>query len=252
MYIDGYCVDSLDSFRIHFSLSALLDYLNQPVIFKKWISAIQNTDSVSEHNNLLELDKAFLHWCNHTENPEVKSPEDFIFRHPENQILFQNYNKDNNKNLCYILYLLIELSDVILSDQEIQIASEFLASRTSLLRICLDSDGLPVLYQGTRKIDILSRPQNLSQFPELISATQDPDTGFLGISQDGRLVNGSALWIPVLSKKPVKVLLCQNLYAILLEDGSILHNFLWDPPQIPAENISIQGDRLIATPVFVF
>ena len=56
MYIYGFSVDSLGSFRVHFSLATLMDYWMQPVVFKKWMQALRSSVSLDEAS-LLYLER---------------------------------------------------------------------------------------------------------------------------------------------------------------------------------------------------
>lgn len=257
MYIDGYCVDSLDSFRMHFSLLALLEYLDQPVIFKKWMQVLPNSGGMDESvcAHLRNLDTAFSCWCSEVENPEIESLDCFTSKFSENSRFFQEFldhfpikNSPFLLNGCYILHLLLEIAEQTVGDEEAAAVSSFFLSKTDSLWICVHSDGPPVLHRGSREIEALPVPEDLPQFETLISAAQDADTGFLGIARDGSLINGSALWVPTPEKKVVKVLLSQNLYALLLEDGTVQHNLKWSPPLPRSENIFLQNGRLTAVP----
>ena len=95
------------------------------------------------------------------------------------------------------------------------------------------------MEEYARECDGLCREKGLAY------AAAHPDTGYLGITAEGKLKNGSAFDVPPVEKKAVKVCINQGAYAVLYEDGSIAHNLRGLPlPESPLKTIALAGARL--------
>ena len=247
MKIDGYNVDSPGSFRKHFSLPALLNFLEQPVVFKAWMKAMADSCTEPSTQKLLQqLEAAYHCRCSGEDNPDAPDLEELPGSASENQRLFPA-EIACFQNDCYIISLLLEIGQHTVTESDIQAVHAVLRPRRLWMRI---SPGKPpVLCCGEREIEPLPQPQSLPAFPELVSAAQDPDTGFLGITAGGSLVNGSALHVPPVEGKVVKALLRHDRFALLLEDGTVVHNLVPETA-LPskAENIRLTESELICTP----
>ena len=95
MYINGFSVDSLGSFRVHFSLATLMDYWMQPVVFKKWMQALRSSVSLDEASLLYleRLEAAFSCWCNGEEASDVPRLGSLPCSREENRVFFQTLDQ---------------------------------------------------------------------------------------------------------------------------------------------------------------
>lgn len=106
------------------------------------------------------------------------------------------------------------------------------------------TEGTILLY-GDKTIGRLPMSQRcMKRVPEAISAMYDEDTGYLAITEDGRLINGSMFEIPEMKKKVVKALISKMNYALLLEDGTVYHNFKCaDEPRRFVYDIALDDEK---------
>ena len=279
MTLDGIKIYDLTGFKQHFSMDELLLYMKNEVILQIWINELSGKDFLSEEEKWLmgELSSAFTCWRCEKENESIRSITGFACFDQKNNEIFAELLKEPPakkqelfRNGCYIIYLLTELGKHVITKEEAADIKEFLRpmgtvedrknedqaqsshnrskemeqTKNKYLWICMDN-GKPYLYCQDKMIASLPAPKGLQQFPDLVSAAQDPYTGFLGIDTQGRLVNGSAFPIADIKRKAVKAVLNSMYYAVLLEDGSIVHNIRWETG-IPerAVNIDLTGERL--------
>lgn len=113
---------------------------------------------------------------------------------------------------------------------------------------CSPTEGT-ILLCGDKTIGRLPMSQRcMKRVPEAISAMYDEDTGYLAITEDGRLINGSMFEIPEVKKKVVKVLISKMNYALLLEDGTVHHNFKYaDEPRRFVYDLALDDGKLVCT-----
>lgn len=113
---------------------------------------------------------------------------------------------------------------------------------------CSPTEGT-ILLCGDKTIGRLPMSQRcMKRVPEAISAMYDEDTGYLAITEDGRLINGSMFEIPEMKKKVVKVLISKMNYALLMEDGTVHHNFKYaDELRRFVYDLALDDGKLVCT-----
>ena len=158
--------------------------------------------------------------------------------------------------LSYIILELMEIADYTATEQDLSIFLEYLQKRGYLtvcpsapahqqLIIKLYNGKKPQLYYGDQIVTDLPDAKNYSS-REFVTVAEHPAVGYLGITKDGKLVNGSAFIIADTKKRPVKVLLNQMYYVILQEDGTLIHNlrFCTELPSVPIRDVTLSEDRI--------
>lgn len=273
MVIHGYTVDNnLPAFRKAFYLPDILTELNNQFAIWKWVVGMRDLPHLSQNikdrlSKLLAAMSDFFGEKEYSENWKtvlitgIKCNTEL-----QKQILNSEEKIDSRKKsqfycLSYIVLELMEIADYTATEQDLHIFLEYLQkqdyrSGTSSgfahqqLRIKLHNEKKPQLYCGDQIVtDLPDGRKNL--LGEFVTVAEDPAAGYLGITKDGKLVNGSAFVIPELQKRPVKVLLNQMYYVILQEDGSLTHNlrFCTELPPVPVRDVTLSKDHIQWKPI---
>lgn len=246
---------NIDAFRRNFSLEELIDLVNSETALRLWISQQKELPYPEEERELLRaLETSITCWCSETENEAMtrNSAPSYLIKENKTafELLLSKIPAGSEKlywNGCYLFFLLVELGRHVLTPSETAELNHFLSGKFTLLRIGF-SGGVPVLLCRARQMCPLSVPRTISGFPAMVTTEWHETSGFLGVDDKGRLVNGSRFHIAVPEKSVVKTQLNAMFYALLLEDGSVLHNLARGVPKaLRAADISLNGEQLSYT-----
>ena len=263
MQFGDYSVDNIGSFRLHFSVKDLLEALDIPFVFAEWLNNILESGGLDTSTAVLvqEAKKHFWCWVNlsHEDNVTMQiSQEDSSCKKLRISNPFNRWEKKVKKGseavfqqFCFMLCLLLEIGNYSLSGEDEERIYNFLieqgvTEQDKLRLVIIDKDKTGIFYGDELVAEMpRSNPQNCEAI-RLIYGASHPDTGYLGITNEGRIYNRSAFQIPAIEKKAVKVCINQGAYAILLEDGKIIHNLKYSLlPEAPVKNIELKGEQLI-------
>lgn len=261
MQFGGYSVDNIGSFRRHFSLRELLDALDIQIVFGNWLKVILSSGGLepSEERLLRKAEEAFYcwtreiydaEWTGHIKWAEPYSADEAVRR---KFVLWEKEVAEEKRSryriLCHMLCCLLEVGGHTASEEEDGLLRGFFEAQGVLEKPYLSlrvEEGRPRLYFRGEIVEEYAREcGRLCGEKELVYAAAHQDTGYLGITAEGKLKNGSAFEVRPEGKKAVKVCINQGAYAVLYEDGSIAHNLKGAHlPEIPLKNIALTGARL--------
>lgn len=262
MKLDGFSVDSISSFCRHFYLPDLLEAIDTQVVFSKWLHDILAVGNVEQTmvTQIKKLEDVFEAWISGSYGSKFSIFDGVCRKQLYDGGMSRQYelwknevDKENvirYQHICFILSALFEIGQYSVNEEDKQIIYAFLRQQNLLKK-----QKLSLHLTGSRKVNLYFGNDLITQLPvvdatwtkskHIISMEQHPDTGYLAITQTGELVNGSAFTIALPVYKTVKVQINQIAYAVLLEDGSILHNLKFsETPDYPVKNISLQGEQL--------
>lgn len=261
MIFDGFLVDNIWGFRQHFSVKGLLEAINNPFILSNWFDTITKSGSLEECDEKLIEDakcdfdaliknKRCLHWpkleiiC--TNNDELMKKM-LVW---DKNVDPEQTNQYRNFSALFLRFLTIGKYTMDGNEEEEKILFNYLIEegyiKTAVLQLKQISREKVGLYYGEKLVTETKCNQGLLQSKNLIFEAEHPDTGYIGIDKEGNLVNKSAFHIQDIGKKAVKAVLNSVSYAILLEDGQVIHNLKYsDLPEAPVKNIDLQGEQLV-------
>lgn len=264
MIINGCTVDkNLPAFRKAFFLPDLLHELDYQFAIWKWIGDMCELPHLSQNTKerFAEIKNAMRDFF---ENAKGNDWTIDATSYSETRGGFMNHLRKWNQrikpemnvqfqSLCYIILELMAVAGYSATTQDESTFLAYLDKHDYFLTQCLEiklrGGKYPQLYYGDQMVTELP---NTNRYPSrgLATMTEHPNVGFLGITEDGYLVNCSAFMIPALKKRPVKVLMNQMNYVILLEDGSLVHNLRFcEVPSVPVRDISLDRDHMYWTPM---
>ena len=262
MKLDGFSVDSISSFCQHFYLPDLLEAIDSQVIFSKWLNDVLTLGSVEESaaEKIRQLKRVFEMWMYGADDGQTGLPglesgklawNDGIMRQFE---LWKREVAEVNAvrydHLCFILAILFEIGKYQPDEEDGPVIYDFLKRQHILkekkLSLRVAKNGKVHLYYGDDLVtELPAADASWEKEMQIISMAQHAHTGYLAITQSGELVNGSAFDIAAPIGRAVKVQINQIAYAVLLEDGSIIHNLKFaEIPAYPVKNISLYGEQL--------
>lgn len=269
MVIHGCTVDNnLPAFRKAFYLPDILTELDNQFAIWRWAGGMRDLPHLPQNtkdrfSRLLAAMKDFFREEKYGTDWKAALITGFACNAElQKQILNSQEKIDSRKEsqfycLSYIVLELMEIADYMATEQDVNIFQEYLQKQGYLsgppsglahqqLRIKLNNGQKPQLYCGNQIVADL--PDGRKNFA---TAAEDPAAGYLGITKDGKLVNGSAFIIPEPKKRPVKVLLNPMYYVILLEDGSLMHNlrFCTELPSVPVCDVALSKDQIRWKPI---
>jgi len=255
-------VDSIGSFREHFSMKELLDAIDMQIVFANWIEDIKNTGGLSEvENEIISMIRKYFFFMIEIE-PELSEkefPEESADK--RNLSLVQKFrqwenNVDESQLPKYysfekLLFLLLQLGDYAASYEDEEIIYDYILRlgviKKERLEIRHVGANRKALYYGEKLV--MKIPDVDSKFfkrQELVYVASHPDTGYIGINKEGVVVNRSAFMIDKLERKAVKVCMNQIAYVILLENGELVHNLQFSElPKAPVKNVELHGQQLL-------
>lgn len=261
MKLQGYNVDkNLPAFRKWFALSDILEALDhQFAVIWDWINGMCDLphlpEAAEQFARVREAMNLYYGDCSGLDTEMFRISDSAC-----NEALVQQMNQwsENVKpemlpkyqTMCFVLHGLMDLAEYSSGKEDWEKIREFLEEQELFKKKCLsirmNGKNNPGLYYGNTLVTGLpgaDREKN-RQFG-VITMSAHPDTGYLGISKDGRLINGSAFLISSLEKRPVKVLSNQMCYVILLEDGTLVHNLRFSKlPEGPVRDVKLVRDQL--------
>lgn len=261
MQFGGYSVDNIGSFRRHFSMRELLDALDIRIVFGNWLKVILSSGGLEpfEEGLLRKAEEAFYCWTQDTYSAEWAEPEKWAEPHGADAaacrefLLWEKEVAEEKKNayrtLCRMLCCLLAAGGHTVSEEEYSLLRGFFEAQGILekprLSLCVEESRPRLYFRGKLVEEYARECGRLCEEKDLAYAAAHPDTGYLGITEEGELKNGSAFEVPPAGKKAVKVCINQGAYAVLYEDGSIAHNLHGiQLPETPLKNIALAGARL--------
>ena len=262
MQFNGFLVDNIGSFRKYFSLKDLLESLDIQVVFLNWLETMLKSGGLDTHTeaSIQHIQKAFFCWIKDLEDSNINqiilskketqktSFESMVFR-LEKEIIEEK--KYSYWTLCFILCELLEISEYKMTEEDEELIYNFFVKQGLLTK-----DILKIHVKKNREVILLFKDNIIAEFlpvntklyeeKNIIIVSEHPDCGYLGITKEGKLYNASAYQVPEIQKKAVKVCMNQGGYIILLEDGSIVHNFRFSNlPIVPMKNIDLYGEQIL-------
>lgn len=262
MQFDGFSVDHIGSFRQHFLVADLLEAIDIQIVFANWINSILKSGGLdmATIGLIREVQDYFDFWTKRADDGGLAETMDLSRWQDRNADLCRKFMQweskigENNRSayhsFCMMFCLLLEVGEYSVSSEEEEIIYSFLIRQELVAR-----DLLKVYVMGQNRVSLFCGEQFVTDIPlaksvfyrenNLVSVAENQDTGYLGITAEGDLLNGSAFELPEIGSKVVKTCINQGAYAILLEDGSIVHN-LRDSilPEAPVKNIDLFGEQL--------
>ena len=273
MLIHGYTVDkNLPAFRKAFFLPDILTELDNQFAIWKWVSDMCDLPHLPQtiKDRFSRLLAALSDFFGQEEyRSDWKIDQTVCFEHNaelHKQLLdcekkINHEMKTKFQCVSYIILELLEIADYTATEQDLSIFLEYLQKQGYLsdcpsnparqqLRIELHNGKDPKLYYGDQLVAALPDAKNYP-LRGFATVAENPASGYLGITVDGHLVNGSAFEIEDTKKRPVKVLLNQMFYVILQEDGSLVHNlrFCTELPSVPVRDVTLNQEDIRWTPM---
>lgn len=261
MKLNGFVVEGITGFRKNFSLNQILDYIDSQVVFMQWLEQLDKASIGGECASYVEaLREAFLCWCQERENSHAVGIDRLLQCFQQNRkllVAFENWRFELSfediklyENYCYIIILLLQLGDHEATEaevEEIRMFTSRLFGKEEVMLMIQYFHGIPYLCNGNRPVSILYADERIKKkYGNLVSASLDEDTGFLGVTEEGNLINGSALEISVVGRTVVKALISRNHYVLLHQDGCISHNLEFTRlPECRVLDVALQGDHLV-------
>lgn len=261
MQFGGYSVDNIGSFRRHFSMRELLDALDIQVVFGNWLKVILSSGGLepSAEELLREAEEAFYCWTQDTYSAEWADQEKWAelcgadtaacreFLLWEKEVAEEKRN--TYRTLCRMLCCLLAAGGYTASEEEYGLVRSFFEAQGILEKPCLslrvEGNRSRLYFRGEIVEEYAQECSGFCREKGLAYAAAHPDTGYLGITAEGELKNGSAFEVPPTEKRAVKVCINQGAYAVLYEDGSIAHNLHGiHLPETSLKNIALTGPRL--------
>lgn len=140
------------------------------------------------------------------------------------------YERDGEAELRRLMELLFELAERRPTPEDEAAIAGYLRSRAGIV--------LPECAPPDARVK--------ARYPDIALTAVDEYTGFLGVTLSGAFVNGSAIDIPEPKKRVVTPLIYRARYALLLEDGTVEHNFPEvETPKTGVKDMRIDEGRLV-------
>lgn len=275
MNMKGHELYGIDDYRKYFSLGKLLETLGtkaEEPSFETWLwraekKAAALADGCDEQNTLANIRKIYdgLKKMEADDDPKKaeagRETENFLT--PENkqalccadtwrEITAYCPWEGRSQNLLYVFCLLIdyltELAGYQISPQDQKDMLKFLKDRglhPFLETEKRDDGGYDLVCRNGVRSRLTNYMGESRLAPDGVSSvSMDPDFGTLMV-KNGRLQNLSAFSLSRPDKSVVKALIRRNNYALLLEDGTILHNFKGVTTAYPAMDVQIASEHMV-------
>lgn len=267
MKFNGISIDTIWGLRKHFSVDGMIAVVDNRFALRKWVSDMLAFGDLSDaeagliermQSDLEQLMKGSGTAAAWDElSPDAERNADLMARMQEWEDSVREEKRGLYRACCALMLRLAELAQHAVlqnSDEETAIlrylSAAYFEKNKSLTLMTAGRGKATLLCSGvpvcTMSFDAAA------PLPEgAVFAAAHPDTGYLAVDAKGRVVNGSAFFIPEIGKKAVKVALSHSSYAILTEDGGVVHNISFSPvPDAPAKDIELCGDRLTCVPMY--
>lgn len=261
MVFDGFSVDTIWGFRQHFSVKDLIEAIDNRFILANWFYHIHESGSLEEEQKelIVKIQGEFQaldtgEKCN--EWPKIESlslnNHEFVYRLLSWEKSVVSRQMEQYRHFCILFLYFLELGDYVISwaSEEEEIVYHYLVKegyiKTALLELKrIDYKTAGIYYKSTLVSEIKCE-QESGQNETIVVKAKHPDTGYIGIDRKGKVINKSAFPISMIEGKAVKVVLNQSAYAILLDDGSLVHNLRFsDLPKAPVKDIELNGEQLM-------
>ena len=266
MVFSGHNVNNLQAYRKYFSLEDLLDAVRGRYTLATWFGQLEAGGCLDdqEKEQITRIRAAFMAWVESADSPippaRNKGQEaQARCRNTRVEKLLDAWQQDANKNgkgVPYGHYCALVLQLLDLAHREDLDEKEIAALKKSLVRLSYLRPPLALrrvsekevgVYEGEKLLYVKPCPAAAMPEKKAVFAAAHPDTGYIAITEDGRVSNRSAFFIPEIKERAVLADINQFGYAILLENGALLHNLPFaDAPKTQARKFALEQDRLLA------
>ena len=227
-------------------MADIIDAVDYATTLKFWVKEqIEKNYPEKEHYLLLQLDDALNCWAEESENLYLRQDTIPTFTDPENNTAFYNLlayrppkQQEHYLNGCYIFYLLIELAEYHMCTEDIRLLDNYFKESFPPIEEIKQGSLFGVCSDQFRK--------GIKNKEKFRCVAEDAFSGCIRVDCNGELINWSRFPIEPLPRPAVKVELNSMFYAILLENGELIHNLDWRYTEKElVGDFHLEGDHLI-------